>query len=911
MAASGREGPVSTPFDERLLWVHLGGDHVLETEVAALAERIRSATPNVSGLLLKTSHGADWQGARESRPALAITGTATLQRWARALGRRGLETHLWCVLRGVDLDAEVRLVTAACRVPGVRSMLLAFEAEPGGSYFSAGDAARARELIARIRAGIAPDFHLGLNLDARGRHPANIHLREWAPWVQSLHPMIFHYEFGGGRSNADAWLDQAFGTLERYGLPLVPMLQTYPRPGPVPPEQIARAAAGAWSKGASGLSLFRYGGDCSSDAILQAVRGIDPQGGQVQVGAAGEGPRWRRFRVSAASLRARRLPRRRSTVLGRLPYGSMVEVSGDSRTEMDGYVWWRGPQGWLPQRRSDRRHTLMVEVTPATPPQGQALLASHLRPPQGVDGPETALKRFRVLADGLSVRSQAALRSDYLRAARLQRDDELWVEADAWVERDGFRWWFHGTGWSAELAAGSGLRFLEDLTPALQRMRASRPPLAQFGVQSAPLRAWSDGPSDSARVGGEVREITKNGDVTETVDGAEEVEPGDEVGLEEEAPVKRFRVRVPRLAIRSHPSLSGTKNETRLLEDETIEVRADAWVEEDDFLWWLHGPGWSVERGLEGEVRFMEDLTPEIGRSVEGARGRPEDFPGAPPPRDTRPRWQVLALSLPVQDAPGSKSVRSGRLEQGDVLRVPDDPARLVEADDYLWLRHGEGWSAVRRLDGRAEFLLNLDSLPLLGTLLRRHPVDLKDANWAQYFGNTSFAWRRGREYSYHRYAQGLHSGLDYGSYKDVRPGPRVFAGLEGASDGRGNKYGPNRLDVRVGPYRIIYGHLGSPANLPRGAPVSPRTQMGRIEDTLFHVHLEIRYKDSYVLNPLLFMSSRMVHEFVERFPLRVGRADDTHVMRFMQTESWDRWLTPLDQPVIRLGGELIGPTAG
>ena len=85
---------------------------------------------------------------------------------------------------------------------------------------------------------------------------------------------------------------------------------------------------------------------------------------------------------------------------------------------------------------------------------------------------------------------------------------------------------------------------------------------------------------------------------------------------------------------------------------------------------------------------------------------------------------------------------------------------------------------------------------------------------------------------------------------------------------------------------------------------------MGRIEDTLFHVHLEIRYKDSYILNPLLFMSSRMVNEFVERFPLRVGRADDTHVMRFMQTETWDRWLTPLDQPVIRLGGELIGPTA-
>ena len=183
--------------------------------------------------------------------------------------------------------------------------------------------------------------------------------------------------------------------------------------------------------------------------------------------------------------------------------------------------------------------------------------------------------------------------------------------------------------------------------------------------------------------------------------------------------------------------------------------------------------------------------------------------------------------------------------------------------------------------------------------------------NWAQYYGNTSFAWKRGRDFSYHRYAQGLHSGIDFGCYTDVRPGPRVFAAIEGVSDGRGQKYGPNRLDVRVGPYRIIYGHLGSPSNLPRKAPVTPQTVMGRLEDTLFHLHLEVRYKDSYVLNPLLFMPWGMVEEFVGRFPLEVGYGDGRQVTRFMQTDSWDRWLTPLDQPVIRLGGEVIGPTAG
>ena len=374
---------------------------------------------------------------------------------------------------------------------------------------------------------------------------------------------------------------------------------------------------------------------------------------------------------------------------------------------------------------------------------------------------------------------------------------------------------------------------------------------------------------------------------------------------------KRFHVLVPRLSIRSHPALAGTANETRLLQGDEIEVSADAWVEQDGYVWWLHGPGWSVERSLNEQQRFLGDLTPEIGRSADGARGRPATYPGAPPRRDERNRWQVLALTLPVVDAPGATAVRSGRLQQGDVLLVADDPERLVEADDYLWLRHGQGWSAVRRLDGRKDFLLNLDALPLLGSLLQRFPVTLKEVNWAQYYGNTSFAWKRGRDFSYHRYAQGLHSGLDYGCYTDVRPGPRVFAAIEGVSDGRGQKYGPNRLDVRVGPYRIIYGHLGSPSNLPRKAPVTPQTVMGRLEDTLFHLHLEVRYKDSYILNPLLFMPWGMVEEFVGRFPLEVGYGDGRQVMRFMQTDTWDRWLTPLDQPVIRLGGEIIGPTTG
>ena len=365
---------MSTVFDQRLLWVYQGGDSVQETDVGALAGNISSATPNVAGLLLKTSHGAEWQGLRDSRSRLAIKGPGAIRRWVQTLGKSGLETHLWCVLRGADVRAETRLVTQACNVPGVRSMLLSFEAEPGAGYFSGGSAATARELITRIRAGIAPDFHLGLNLDARGKHPASIRLRQWLPFVQSLHPMIFHYEFGGGQRGPEFWLDQAFGTLARYGLPLVPMLQSYPRPGPVPAAHVQRAAAGAWRKGASGLSIFRYGGDCSTEPILAAVRNISLQAAEVEADWQAV-PERRVFRVSGTRLRARRLPRRNSPMLAYVTRGTVVEVSGNSRTEAEGYVWWRSAQGWLPpgtQRPSsyadDRDH------------------ARHAAPGPGADG---------------------------------------------------------------------------------------------------------------------------------------------------------------------------------------------------------------------------------------------------------------------------------------------------------------------------------------------------------------------------------------------------------------------------------------------------------------------------------------------------------------------------------------------
>ena len=63
-----------------------------------------------------------------------------------------------------------------------------------------------------------------------------------------------------------------------------------------------------------------------------------------------------------------------------------------------------------------------------------------------------------------------------------------------------------------------------------------------------------------------------------------------------------------------------------------------------------------------------------------------------------------------------------------------------------------------------------------------------------------------------------------------------------------------------------------------------------------------IFHRDKYIINPFLLMPQTMVEEFMAKFPPKANS--------FIETGNWTRWLTPLDQPILRLGGEVIGPTA-
>lgn len=247
-----------TPFDRRILWWYWRGAAVRENSAAELAQTVRTQTPNVAGIAVKSSNGALWQGDYDdSKRAMAITGPKSIRAWGTVLAQHDLELYLWCVVHGQDVEGEAQRIIEACAVPGVRAMIL--DVEAGERYFGSQPPETARALIERVRAGIAEDFHLGLCLFVRGDEPEKIHIDEWIPHVQSLHPMVYHWDFSNGTAGPQAYLDEAFSRLEPYDLPVVPILGTYPDPDsgkPIPEAHMVEAGRYAIAKGAVGVSYF-------------------------------------------------------------------------------------------------------------------------------------------------------------------------------------------------------------------------------------------------------------------------------------------------------------------------------------------------------------------------------------------------------------------------------------------------------------------------------------------------------------------------------------------------------------------------------------------------------------------------------------------------------------------------------
>ncbi len=398
---------------------------------------------------------------------------------------------------------------------------------------------------------------------------------------------------------------------------------------------------------------------------------------------------------------------------------------------------------------------------------------------------------------------------------------------------------------------------------------------------------------------------------------------------------KLFRVGSSQVRVRSDPTLRGTHIKW-LNPGEIVEVEADSRTEADGYVWWQHDAGWSAERSLLGEDVFLIDVPPEpeVIVSPTPTTPAPSPTPSTPAPATPTPTTpetpsesQPPPAKMPFKVASVKVRVRSKPNLQGTMIKWLDPGTLLdcdgnsrTEADGYVWWQHNEGWSAERNIVGSEVYLVDpsvvvdipaprsndpptVDALPLRDSLFVRQPVDMAQLLWWQYFGNNVFAWNLWKQgTTWYKYAQSLHGGLDFGNSRER--GVPVYAGVNGTFKFHDRNYTrPNGLWVKVGDYTIIYGHLTNPRLYRVGDPITPDTVMGEIDyGGQNHVHLEVRYRDRWIINPLLLMPEAMRNALIARF-----KPSSDY---FYQDATWTQWQQPLDQPVLVLGGPIIGPWA-
>ncbi len=416
--------------------------------------------------------------------------------------------------------------------------------------------------------------------------------------------------------------------------------------------------------------------------------------------------------------------------------------------------------------------------------------------------------------------------------------------------------------------------------------------------------------------------------------------------MSEAANTKTFLV-MTFLSIRQSPGLSGQRLPRYLGSGAQIQVRADSRTEKDGFIWWEHDAGWSAEAKLDGSATYLKlikdssagtgsettepdtttDTTDEgTTISIETSGGENGDTSGdtnisvTPPTTvivtttdpeepDEPKRFKVLQ-NLSIRKSPSTSAERTadGQLAGGMVITVIK--TSRTEADGYVWWQHDKGWSAEAKIDGSDTFLGDPDTkvpgaisftsdglpdvttLPQRDALVERMPVDLASTKWVQYFGNTQFAFKNGKRWNYDSFAQGLHSGFDFGNSNPA--GVPVYAGVHGTFI-RNNRYG---IAVRAGDYVLIYQHLYKNTTYVAGGAVTPDTVMGEMTQTDVHLHFEIRYSaEKWIINPLLMMSEAMRNSLMQKFP--------TFTRHF---QPYPQWQTPMEQPIIVRGGPVIGP---
>lgn len=389
-----------------------------------------------------------------------------------------------------------------------------------------------------------------------------------------------------------------------------------------------------------------------------------------------------------------------------------------------------------------------------------------------------------------------------------------------------------------------------------------------------------------------------------------------------------FRVWSSVLSVRD--AANGKRLPTKLYCRDEIKVDVTSRTETGKYIWWKHDKGWSAERSLDGNQVFMKEVfdRPASVTVPESKRVQiPDTWKGTV--------FMQVAQNVKVRGEPSTnpRGLIIRTIKRGKTLEVDMDT--LTESDGYYWARHDLGWSAVQSVDGKTVFLAEpgtvpglvfigpngpkAEDLPQYRALVTRLPVNLEQTRWFQYFGNNMFAMRYGSQYGYDRYSQGLHGGLDFGN--SDRPVP-VYAGVE-AEYVKTEYPSPNntRIFLKSGDYTLVYQHITSARTFQPGQVLTPDTQIAQTEHHSInngwdHLHFEVRFMNDWIVNPLLLFTEELYNKLTAKFD--PSKPNDTYQRDFPRsvsnffyhTDTWTKWTTPLEQPMIKLQGPLAGPRA-
>lgn len=501
------------------------------------------------------------------------------------------------------------------------------------------------------------------------------------------------------------------------------------------------------------------------------------------------------FKLGSVQVRVRSAPSIWGTRLRWLNANEQIMVDPSSRREADNYVWWQHSEGWSAERSSDGKELYMFPVDDS----------EEESPVIDTTSSSPVMKVFVVGDEQVRIRSAATLRGLMIRWMNPGETKE--VELNSRTESDGYVWWKHNEGWSAEKNLAGTEIYLADVTDETDTLEEI--PQQPTDTTSIPTK-----PTESTTTTATTTPATKGGttttSTTSTTTDTTSTSP---------KPIT-YQAGTQQVRIRSAAGLHGT-HLGWIDPGVQVQVVANSRTVANNYVWWQHDKGWSAEKNVSDTETYLYP---------------PELAPKVPAP------VQLDANGLP------------------DTTQLPD-----------------------------------------LNTLFERLPVDLNQTAWWQYYGNNVFAyniWRDGKRW--YSYAQALHGGLDFGNSNVAVP---IYAGIANGTVGKivTNVYSPNGIFVNTGDYTLIYGHVRNP-RVQAGDVVTRDTVMGEFDlGGQNHLHFEVRYKNKWIINPLLLFSEADRNAIIAKFP--------ASTRYFYKDATWTQWQSPMDQPVITLGStQILGP---